>query len=161
MQLDLTAIRDKRTNLNAQEIGDDRQRAKDWQRFERNPVFDEAEMNAIVTAGVNRLTQMQLSDGGWGWFSGWGERSYPHTTASVVHGLLIAQENGVAIVPDVLQRGIAWLEQYQAQQLRRLDNWQTNERPKKQFADNTDALVSDGSHEAKQAGSSASPALSA
>ena len=31
------------------------------------------------------------SDGGWGWFSGCGERSWPHTTALVVHGLQIAQ----------------------------------------------------------------------
>ena len=31
--LDLKAIRDKRTNLNAQEIGDARERAKSWKRF--------------------------------------------------------------------------------------------------------------------------------
>ncbi len=158
MQLDLAAIRDKRTNLNAQEIGDDAERARQWQRFERNPVFDDAELKAIVTAGVNRLTQMQLPDGGWGWFSGWGERSYPHTTAVVIHGLLVAQENDVAIVPDVLQHGIAWLEAYQAEQLRLLDNWQAAENdnqsdlPKKQFADNLDALVLMVLSEAQRAG---------
>ncbi len=54
---------------------------KGWKRFDRNPVFDEAELTKIVKAGVNRLTEMQLSDGGWGWFSGWGEQSTPHTTA--------------------------------------------------------------------------------
>ena len=31
------------------------------------------------------------SDGGWGWFSGCGEHSWPHTTAVVVHGLQIAK----------------------------------------------------------------------
>ena len=41
----------------------------------------------MVKDGVERLTEMQLSDGGWGWFSGWGECSWPHTTALVVHGL--------------------------------------------------------------------------
>jgi len=151
MDLDLTAIRDKRTNLNAQEVapesGEDADRAKGWQRFDRNPVFDDAELDKIVKAGVNRLTEMQLQDGGWGWFSGWGERSSPHTTAVVVRGLLTAQENGVAVVPGMLQRGIGWLEQYQRQQLRLLDNWDDNpteedrRRPRKRYADNLDALV--------------------
>ena len=75
MKLNLAEIRDKRTNLNAQEIGDDRDRARQWQRFDRNPVFDEAELAHIVKAGVKALTEQQISDGGWGWFSGIGERS--------------------------------------------------------------------------------------
>ena len=81
MNVDLAAIQKKRTNLNAQEINDDVERAKDWQRFDSNPVFDDTELTKIVKAGVSRLTEMQLSDGGWGWFSGWGEHSSPHTTA--------------------------------------------------------------------------------
>ncbi len=119
MKLDLKAIQEKRTNLNAQEIGDAAERAKGWKRFDRNPVFDEAELTKIVKAGVNRLTEMQLSDGGWGWFSGWGEQSTPHTTAVVVHGLQIAKQNDVALVPGVLERGVDWLKQYQDEQLRR------------------------------------------
>jgi uncharacterized protein YfaS (alpha-2-macroglobulin family) len=147
MQLDLKAIREKRTNLNAQEIGDDAARASDWQRFERNPVFDEAELTKIVKAGVNRLTEMQLSDGGWGWFSGWGEQSTAHMTAVVVHGLMIAQQNDVALVPGVLDRGIAWLKAYQEEQLRRLANVDDagniidKDKPAKRDADNIDALV--------------------
>ncbi|MFG0334910.1 MAG: alpha-2-macroglobulin, partial [Maioricimonas sp. JB049] len=43
MNLDLAAIREKRTNLNAQEIGKDSERAAQWKRYDRNPVFDEAE----------------------------------------------------------------------------------------------------------------------
>ena len=160
MKLDLTAIRDKRTNLNAQEIGNDAQRAQGWQRFERNPVFDEQELAEMVQAGVNRLTEMQLSDGGWGWFSGWGERSHPHTTAIVVHGLLAARENGVAIVPRVLERAVAWLENYQAEQLRLLDHWDDRKslppQPYKQYADNLDALVCMVLSEAQRA--EASPA---
>jgi hypothetical protein len=145
MGLDLNAIGEKRTNLNAQEIGDDRDRAKQWQRFDRNPVFD-AEVRDMVKAGVNRLTEMQLSDGGWGWFSGWGERSWPHTTAVVVHGLQVAQQNDVALVPGVLDRGVAWLRNYQAEQIRRLKNWRDGKpidpkQPAKQYADNLDAFV--------------------
>ncbi len=147
MGVDLAAIQEKRTNLNAQEIGDDGQRATDWKRFKNNPVFDEAELAKIVKAGVNRLTEMQLSDGGWGWFSGYGERSYAHATAVVVHGLLIAKENGTAIVPSVLDRGTIWLKNYQAKQIRLLDNWQVKDsdgnpkQPNKPYADNLDALV--------------------
>ena len=106
MGLDLAAIRDKRTNLNAQEIGDDAERAEQWKRCDRNPVFDEARSwTTWSSEGLKRLTDMQLSDGGWGWFSGSGERSYPHTTAYVVHGLQIAESNDVALVPGVLRSG--------------------------------------------------------
>ena len=141
MQLDLKAIRDKRTNLNAQEIGDDAERAKGWKRFDHNPVFDEAEVVKMVKEGVQRLTDMQLSDGGWGWFSGWGEHSWAHTTAYVVHGLQLAQRNDVALVPGMLERGVAWLTNYQAEQIRLLKNGETKTQPYKLKADDLDAFV--------------------
>lgn len=141
MQLDLQAIRDKRTNLNPQELGDPAQRAKGWKRFDRNPVFDPEEVAAIVKENVDRLTAMQLSDGGWGWFSGYGEHSYPHTTAVVVHGLQIAQAHDVALVPGMLERGIAWLKNYQSEQVRRLKNASTKTQPWKEHCDALDALV--------------------
>lgn len=141
MQLDLAAIANKRNNLNAQELGDPAERAAQWKRFDRDPVFSEEEVNTLVQTSVNKLTDMQNSDGGWGWFSGSGERSWPHTTAVVVRGLLIAQENDVPIVPDVLERGLAWLEQYQATELQKLQNAATETRPYKLSPDNTDALI--------------------
>jgi uncharacterized protein YfaS (alpha-2-macroglobulin family) len=141
MGLDLKAIQAKRTNLNAQEIGDDKERAKQWKRFPRNPVFDEAEVNSMVREGLDRLTAMQLSDGGWGWFSGRGEYSYPHTTAYVVHGLQMARKNKVAVVPGVLQRGVKWLQSYQAKEIRKLKNAPKKIKPWKNSADNLDAFV--------------------
>lgn len=141
MGLDLAAIRDKRANLNAQEIGDPKDRAKQWKRFDRNPVFDQAEVAAMVRDGVERLTEMQLSDGGWGWFMGFGERSDPHMTAIVVHGLRLAAKNDVAIVPDVITRGVQWLKRYQADQNRRLRNFATKTVPYKEKADALDALA--------------------
>ena len=141
MGLDLKAIQQKRTNLNAQEIGDDVERAKGWKRFDRNPVFDEAEVTTMVKSGLERLTEMQCSDGGWGWFSGWGEHSYPHTTAVVVHGLQIARENDVAIVPGVLERGVDWLKRHQASEVAKLKNFPTKTQPWKEHADALDALV--------------------
>lgn len=143
MGIDLKAIREKRTNLNAQEIGDDKERAAQWQRWEHNAVFDEAELGDMVKQGVKRLTAMQLSDGGWGWFSGWGEQSWPHTTAYVVHGLQIAKQNGVALVPGVLERGVAWLQAYQTQELVKIRNGRKKEPPFpwKPNADALDAFV--------------------
>jgi uncharacterized protein YfaS (alpha-2-macroglobulin family) len=145
--LDLKAIKDKRTNLNAQELGDAAERAKGWKRFDDNPVFDDAELDKIVKAGVQRLTEMQLADGGWGWFSGWGEQSMPHTTATVVHGLNLAEANGVALVPGMRDRGVAWLKSYQEKQLAALANVGKDGRPidknkpAKAAADNLDSLV--------------------
>lgn len=147
MGLNLAEIGAKRTNLNAQEIGDDLERAKGWKRSGRNPVFDEAELTKIVKAGTGRLTEMQLADGGWGWFSGWGERSAPHTTAVVVHGLQIATQNDIALVPGVLDRGTLWLMRYQDKQILRLQNCDAEgdridkDKPYKRYADNLDALV--------------------
>jgi uncharacterized protein YfaS (alpha-2-macroglobulin family) len=141
MKLDLKEIEKRRTNLNSQEIGDDKERAKGWKRYKRNPVFDEAEVQAMVKEGLRALTSMQLSDGGWGWFSGWGEHSFPHTTAVVVHGLQIAQQNGVALVPGMLERGVSWLKNYQDEQIRLLKNAATKTIPWKEHADNLDAFV--------------------
>ncbi len=143
MGLELEEIRKKQTNLNAQEIGDDRQRAEGWKRYDRNPVFNVEEVQQAVKDGVNRLTEMQLSDGGWGWFTGYGEYPSPHTTAIVVHGLQIAQQNDVALVPGILERGVAWLTRYQKEQVQRLENALKDPKvkPWKEHADNTDALV--------------------
>lgn len=143
MQLDLKAIQEKRTNLNAQEIGDDVERAKGWKRFDRNPVFDVDEVKNMVKEGLERLTSMQLSDGGWGWFSGYGEHSWPHTTAVVVHGLQIAQANDAALVPGVLENGVAWLTNYQNRQVQLLKNAADKEKNKewKESADALDAFV--------------------
>ncbi|TWT88286.1 MG2 domain protein [Pseudobythopirellula maris] len=147
MGIDLAAVRDKRTNLNAQQIGDAAERAARWKRYDRNPVFDDAELGKIVGAGVERLTAMQLTDGGWGWFSGYGERSSAHTTAVVVRGLLVARDNDVKVDAEVLERGLAWLSTHQAKQLAMLRNTKEDgsliddKKPWKRHADNLDALV--------------------
>ena len=153
MGLDLKDIKNKRTNLNAQEIGDDAKRMKDWKRLighkrwdgrkwvARNPVFDEATVADMVKTGLERLGSMQCSDGGWGWFSGRGEYSYPHTTAVVVHGLQIARENDVAVVPGMISKGVAWLKRHQKQEVQKLKNAKTRTKPWKNSASNLDALV--------------------
>ncbi len=120
MKVDLEQVKNRRNNLNAQEIGGP-ERGSGWRRFDANPVFDQATLEDMVNDGVQKLTDIQQADGGWGWFFHLrSDASTPHTTAVVVRGLLIARENGVAIVPDVLARGIARLEQFQNEALAEL-----------------------------------------
>ncbi len=147
MGLDLKAIEQKRTNLNAQEIGDPATRAADWKRNNppnpgerRNPVFDAATVRDMVKAGLERLESMQCADGGWGWFSGTGEQSWPHTTALVVHGLQVGRACGAPVPDALLSRGVAWLTTHQAEQARRL-KLAPADRDYKQFADDLDAFV--------------------
>lgn len=151
MNLDLDAIRTKRTNLNAQQIGDPAERAKQWQALNRNPVFDPVEVEKMAKQGIADLTAMQCQDGGWGWFSGAGERSWPHTTAVVVHGLQTAAAADLAIPEGILAGGLQWLTRYQDEQVALLDEWerlkdlpadkQPAEARYKTTADNLDALV--------------------
>ncbi len=131
MKLDLKAIAKKQTNLNSQEIGDDKERAKGWKRFKRNPVFDEEEVLKLAKINIRELTSMQLSDGGWGWFSGWNEHSYPDTTAIVVHGLQQAERSGIALVDGLLPRGVQWLEKYQKRQVELLQNGEERKKQSK------------------------------
>ncbi|MFI4876544.1 MAG: alpha-2-macroglobulin family protein, partial [Blastopirellula sp. JB062] len=141
MRLDLKTIQEKRNNLNAQELGDPADRAKQWKRFQRNPVFEIETVRKMVADGVQRLTDMQNADGGWGWFSGYRERSYPHTTAVVVHGLQVAKNNDVALVPGMLESGLDWLASYQAGEVRKLQNADGKKKPWKTSADDSDALI--------------------
>ena len=83
---------------------------------------------------------MQCGDGGWGWFSGDGEHSAPHTTALVVHGLQVARFDDAAIPRGMLERGVQWLKGYQADQWRRL-NLPKDHRDHKSQADELDALL--------------------
>ena len=117
MKINLGEVKAKRTNLNPQELGDPAERAAQWKQWQTNPVFDEVEMEKMVTAGVEKLMSMQNADGGWGWFFGYRESSWPHTTAVVVHGLLVAKQAGTAIPDAMLDRGIAWLMAYEKKQV--------------------------------------------
>ena len=141
--IDLKSLREKATNLNPQELGDDKARAEGWKRFKRNPVFSEGKIDRMVKKGVTRLQAMQNRDGGWGWFSGTGSRSYPHTTAVVVEGLFLAGANGANINQNSLAQGVAWLEQHRDKEITKLQNDLKGSKvdPHKSKANNVDALV--------------------
>ncbi len=140
MNVDLAKVKEHRNNLNAQELGTPAERNRQWKHFERNPVFDADEVQKMIDLGVTKLTDMQNPDGGWGWFSGEREISGAHTTATVVRGLMIARDNGAAIVPDVIERGLNWLQEYQNRQIKELTE-KVDGRLRKDHPDNVDALV--------------------
>ncbi len=141
MGIDLEDVRNKRANLNPQEIGDDKKRMAQWQRWQRNPVFSEKEVNKMTRQGIKKLREMQLSDGGWGWFSGYYERSYPHTTAVVVHGLLIAQANGARVDAGMIDLGITWLKTHEAEETERIRMYKKRKKNTKPHATAMDAFV--------------------
>jgi len=137
----LEEVRKKRTNLNAQELGDPAARARQWKRLAREPVFDEGEVRSMVLAGLRRLAAMQLSDGGWGWFSGYGEHSWPHTTVVVVHGLQAAAATGERLPDGILERGVAWLDVWQEGEVAKIRNARLKIGDWKERADELDALA--------------------
>ena len=141
MKIDLNEVKNKRVNLNPQEIGDAGERAAQWKQWEENPVWDRDEVDRMVRKGVKRLREMQNADGGWGWFSAYGERSYPHTTAVVVHGLVMAKANGARIPDDMLQGGVGWLKKHESGQAEMIRMWKKRKKRTKQRADAIDALV--------------------
>ena len=140
---DLAAIKDKKVNLNPQQLGNPKERATQWQPKHPNwnPVWDEKEVAKMESAGIAILREQQNSDGGWGWFSAFGHRSYAHTTAVVMHGLLLARNNGAKVPVDMIERGLAWLAKHEEREADWIVHWEKRKENTKQKADATDALV--------------------
>lgn len=140
---DLAAIKEKKINLNPQQLGDPKERAAQWKPGHPhwNPVWDEAEVAKMERAGIAKLRDQQNPDGGWGWFSAYGNSSYPHTTAVVMHGLLLARDNGAKIPNDMIERGLAWLAKHEETEADRIANWKKRDENTKEKADSMDALV--------------------
>lgn len=143
----LEQLGEDHANLNAQQLGDGKERLA--KRFGKNPIEDSAQVEKLAADGVKRLTEMQCADGGWGWFSGYGEFATPYLTALVVKGLFLARASDAAVDSNTLDRGIVWLETYLADETLKLLNGETwtdvqkEKQPRrwKSAADATDALV--------------------
>jgi uncharacterized protein YfaS (alpha-2-macroglobulin family) len=142
--VDIKAVRDKNTNLNAQEIGDADKRAERWQGKEnkgkpKEPVFDEDKVIKMAKAGLKKLEAMRGGDGGWGWFPG-GRESSPHITALVLHGLKAAERARMDLNDGIVRNGIEFLKRYEAEELRRL-KLPVKDKNHKANPDNLDALI--------------------
>ncbi len=142
---DLKTIREKSTNLNAQELGSADEQGGRRQQGQGSAVFDEEKLNRKVEQGVRRLYDMARGDDGWGWFSRYGEPSDPYMTAYVVHGLqrvtqATGDEGGWRLEPCISE-GTDWLKRYQKAQVRRLSAPADKSKRHKRHADNLDAFV--------------------
>ena len=73
-----------------------------------NPIYDGATVDKMTQEGLQRLYTMQRSDGGWGWWPGSGN-SDEYMSAYVMYGLYTAQNAGVNVKGDVINRGTAYL----------------------------------------------------
>jgi uncharacterized protein YfaS (alpha-2-macroglobulin family) len=71
-------------------------------------VFDSAELDRMVRAGLDRIYSLQRNDGGWGW---WREDdSSPYQTAYVLQGLHAARIAGVNVDGGVFERALNYLQ---------------------------------------------------
>ena len=81
--------------------------AKRLEQMRKSPVYDPAELQKIIDAGVRRLASFQHPDGGWGWWQN--DASNPYLAAYVVAGLTTARDSGVVFDEGMLQRGVQFL----------------------------------------------------
>ncbi len=95
--------------------------------------FDPAVFKRVTGDSLKMILSMVNSDGGWGWFSGYRERSYPDTTAFVLDALLTAKSNGAHAPQNILKRGTNWLYAYAEKRYQEMLD--------KVYVSNTDALV--------------------
>ena len=139
--LDLKAIRDKHTNLNAQQLGDARERAKRVEGLRAQPGLRpgrgrEDGRRRHPAPGRHAALRRRL-----GLVLRLRRVASPHTTALVVHGLQVARGNDLKLPDGMLERGVAWLTSYQAKQAQLLENAVSQVKPFKTSADDIDALV--------------------
>jgi len=67
-------------------------------------------LEKLVSNGLQRLSNSQLPDGGWGWWSGPEYHSSPYVSAIVMDGLISSQEFKYDIDDSVVNRGVGYLE---------------------------------------------------
>ncbi len=105
------------------------------QSFEKTkPSHDPATFRRVISDSRKMILGMVNTDGGWGWFSGHREYSYPDTTAFVLDALLTAKANGDKIPQSVLKRAAEWLFIHSQERVDEI-------RKRNSGVNNTDALV--------------------
>ncbi|MDB6059647.1 MAG: alpha-2-macroglobulin domain protein, partial [Verrucomicrobiales bacterium] len=115
MGTDLEAIAKAHKQMNP---GDVTNRFGRW----NSPVFDSAELDRMVKAGLERIYNFQRSDGGWGW---WREDdSSPFQTSYVLQGLHAAIDAQVNVDRGVYERGFQFLQSNIDAELRKPKNEQ-------------------------------------
>ncbi|OGV31021.1 MAG: hypothetical protein A2020_00095 [Lentisphaerae bacterium GWF2_45_14] len=83
------------------------------------PELDEERLSNIVETGMKKLMDMQLPDGGWGWFPG-GRKFSAHLTSIVLHGLKMASKAGIAVDGSAIERAKNCLVNYQIKRIKEI-----------------------------------------
>jgi uncharacterized protein YfaS (alpha-2-macroglobulin family) len=99
--LDLEAIEAKRRDM-------PKPPAEHRYGYWTNPVFDTNRLNQIVDTCLKRVLSWQQGNGGWGWW-GSGQPSV-YQTCYVLYCLTIAKKAGIDIQPQVIERGMSFIE---------------------------------------------------
>ncbi len=73
-----------------------------------NPIYNAKTVDKMTQEGLQRLYNMQRSDGGWGWWPG-SANSDPYMSAYVMYGLYQARKADVKVRDDVTNRGANYL----------------------------------------------------
>jgi hypothetical protein len=68
-----------------------------------------ADIAKYFKVGSQRLYELQHPDGGWGWWEE--DESHPYMTAYVVYGLIKAQQAGLEVQQQVIERGLHSLKE--------------------------------------------------
>jgi alpha-2-macroglobulin len=66
-----------------------------------------ANLDDMVSSGLNRLYGFQHGDGGWGWWQT--DKSNQWMTAYAVYGLSLGKDAGLAVDQNAIERGRGWL----------------------------------------------------
>ncbi len=98
------------------------------------PSFNPAVFRKVTSDSLQMILGMVNSDGGWGWFSGHREVSWPDTTSFVLDSLLAAEKAGEKIPADVKKNAIDWLRNHAQKRIKEIKD-------KRSGISNTDAFV--------------------
>jgi hypothetical protein len=118
--------------LKLEDLKDVRGRMAEVRRIEKDrhysfysdsPVFDDEALTKIIDTSLSRIANMQQGDGGWGWWAS--DRSDPYLTSYVLFALASAKEADVAVSESMIQRGAAWLRQWEQNEMQRKE-WSTH-----------------------------------
>jgi len=88
--------------------------------YSDSPIFDEAELNRMVGKGLERITDMQRGDGGWGWWRD--DESSPYLTCYVVYALCTAQGCDVKVNEEMVRRGMDFITNGEITEMRK-EHW--------------------------------------
>ncbi len=100
--LNLRDLQKARKNIMAEKLAAGR-----WHHRE-SPVFDDAELRNMITAGLERLMHFQKPDGGFGWWTNDGY-SDPYMTAHGLNALLLARACDLNVSKSMLSRAADFL----------------------------------------------------